>query len=80
MVAAGVWRDYAVAMQPDRAVFAVFQRASEIPAYRIIKEPRRARLQGEYSVLARDGLVMKRGHSLPQVLGPLQAKLLKVIG
>jgi hypothetical protein len=79
MVAAGVWRDYAIAVRPDRAIFAAFRRASEVPDYRIVKEPARARQQGAFLVLSRDGQVMKRGHSLPQVLRPFMAKLLKVV-
>ncbi len=79
MVAAGLWRDYAIALRPDRAVFAVFRRASEVPVYRIVKEPTRARQQGAFLVLGRDGQVMKRGHNLPQVLRPFRVKLLKVV-
>lgn len=79
MVAAGLWRDYAIALRPDRAVFAVFRRASEVPVYRIVKEPTRARRQGAFLVLGREGQVMKRGHSLPQVLRPFRTKLLKVV-
>ena len=79
MVAAGIWRDYAIAVRPDRAVFAVFRRASEVPIYRIVKEPSRARRQGAFLVLGRDGQVMKRGHSLPQVLRLFRAKLLKIV-
>ena len=79
MVAAGLWRDYAIAIRPDRAVFAVFRRASELPDYRIVKEPARARQQGTFLVLGRHGQVMKRGHSLPQVLRPFRTKLLKVV-
>ncbi len=40
MVAAGEWRDYAIDFLKDRAVFSVFRRASEVPIYRIEKNPR----------------------------------------
>ena len=39
MVAAGEWRDYAIDFLKDRAVFSVFRRASEVPIYRIEKNP-----------------------------------------
>jgi len=39
-VAEGVWRDYAIDGLADAAVFSVFRRASEAPAYRIEKRPR----------------------------------------
>ena len=67
-VAAGEWRDYAIDFGPDRAEFAVYRRTSEMPLYRIIKDPKLARKQGAYSVVAQGGLIMKRGHELAQVL------------
>lgn len=71
MVAAGEWRDYAIDIGRDRAVFSVFRRASEIPLFRIEKSPRLARRQGAYSVVAATGLILKRGHDLKRVLGVL---------
>ncbi|ALN71675.1 hypothetical protein M673_03060 [Aureimonas sp. AU20] len=68
MVAAGEWRDYAIDTLRDRAVFSIFRRASEMPLFRIEKDPKLARRQGAYSVHAAGGLVMKRGHELSQVL------------
>lgn len=67
-VAAGEWRDYAIDHLKDRAVFSVFRRASEVPLYRIEKQPRLARRQGAYSVVAGTGLILKRGHDLANVL------------
>ena len=43
MVAAGEWRDYAIDFLKDRAVFSVFRRASEVPIYRIEKNPQARR-------------------------------------
>lgn len=68
MVAAGEWRDYAIDMLKDRAVFSVFRRTSEMPLYRIEKNPKLARRQGAYQVVAAGGLVMKRGQDLSNVL------------
>ena len=63
-VAAGEWRDYAIDFGREKAVFSVFRRASEVPLYRIEKNPRLARRQGAYSVIAATGLILKRGHEL----------------
>ena len=52
MVADGEWRDYAIDFLRDRAVFSVFRRASEVPIYRIEKDPRLARKQGIVAPLA----------------------------
>jgi hypothetical protein len=71
MVAAGEWRDYAIDFLKDRAVFSVFRRSSEVPIYRIEKNPRLARRQGAYSVVSATGLIVRRGHELERVLRAL---------
>ena len=75
MVAAGEWRDYAIDFLRDRAVFSVFRRASEVPIYRIEKDPRLARKQGIYSVISASGLILRRGHELDRVLLVIDRKL-----
>ena len=69
MVAANEWRDYAIDHLADRAVFSVYRRTSEVPLFQIVKEPRLARKQGAFSVVAAGGRILKRGHELPRVLG-----------
>ena len=75
MVAAGEWRDYAIDFLKDRAVFSVFRRSSEVPLYRIEKDPRLARKQGAYSVISATGLIVKRGHELENVLRAVDKSL-----
>jgi len=75
MVADGEWRDYALDFLKDRAVFSVFRRASEVPIYRIEKDPRLARKQGMYSVISATGLILRRGHELERVLLVIDRKL-----
>lgn len=75
MVAAGEWRDYAIDFLKDRAVFSVFRRSSEMPIYRIEKNPRLARRQGAYSVVSVTGLILKRGHELDRVLRVIERPL-----
>jgi hypothetical protein len=79
-VAAGEWRDYAIDFLKDRAVFSVFRRASEVPLYRIEKNPRLARRQGAYSVIAAGGLILRRGHELDRVLHALDKSMSLVAG
>ena len=74
-VAEGEWRDYAIDFLKDRAVFSVFRRASEIPIYRIEKNPKLSRRQGVYSVISATGLILKRGHELDRVLRVLDPAL-----
>lgn len=68
MVADGHWRDYAIDHLSDRAVFSAFRRTSEVPLYRIEKDPSRARKQGAFSIIAASGLVLKRGQELDVLL------------
>ncbi|SUB02784.1 Protein of uncharacterised function (DUF2794) [Pannonibacter phragmitetus] len=74
MVADGEWRDYAIDLMKDRAVFSVFRRSSEMPLYRIEKDPKLARRQGAYSVVATGGMVLKRGPELASVLKVFEKK------
>jgi len=67
-VAAGEWRDYAIDFLRDRAVFSVFRRSSEVPLYRIEKNPKLSRRQGAFSVISATGLIVRRGHELDRVL------------
>ncbi|WP_425373756.1 DUF2794 domain-containing protein [Phyllobacterium salinisoli] len=68
MVSSGEWRDYAIDHLSDRAVFSIFRRTSEVPLFRIEKNPKLAQRQGAYSVIATSGLILKRGHELERVL------------
>ena len=68
MVARGEWRDYAIDHLPDRAIFSIFRRSSEMPLFRIEKNPKLAKRQGAWSVIAASGLILKRGHELQSVL------------
>jgi hypothetical protein len=74
-VAAGEWRDYAIAFLRDRAVFSVFHRAADTPAYRIEKVLGLARRQGAYAVVAASGQVLRRGHDLNRVLLAIDRRL-----
>jgi hypothetical protein len=78
-VAAGEWRDYALDITRDKAVFSVFRRATEFPLYRIEKNLKLARKQGAYSVVTPTGLILKRGHDLSRVLTALD-KSIRVVG
>lgn len=74
-VAEGEWRDYAIDHLRDRAVFSIFRRTSEVPIYRIEKNPRLAQRQGVYSVVSATGLILRRGPELDRVLGAIDRSL-----
>ncbi len=79
MVAAGIWRDYAIAFERDFASFSAFRRASERPEFRIEKRPSLRARQGMWALFGEAGQVLKRGHELAGVLAPLERKLMRVV-
>ncbi len=79
-VAAGEWRDYAIDMGKEKATFSIFRRTSEMPLYRIEKNPKLARKQGAFSVITATGLILKRGGDLRRVLSAIDKKRLTLVG
>jgi hypothetical protein len=80
MVAAGHWRDYALRIDPDVAVFAAFRRHSERPEIRIEKRPSLRLKQGAFALVGEHGIALKRGHELGGVLAPLERRLMRLVG
>jgi hypothetical protein len=80
MVAAGHWRDYALRIDPDAAVFAAYRRHSERPEVRIEKRPALRLKQGAFALIGEHGATLKRGHDLNGVLAPLERRLMRLVG
>ncbi|GAA0669449.1 hypothetical protein FHT00_000456 [Sphingomonas insulae] len=79
MVAAGHWKDYAMDLGKDAAVFAAFRRAAERPEFRIEKRPALRGKQGMWALFGEQGVVLKRGHELGPVLAPVERRLMKLV-
>ena len=79
MVAAGMWKDYAIACEPDAAAFWAFRRTAETPEVRIEKRPALRGRQGMWALIGEGGQVLRRGHELGPVLAPLERRLLKLV-
>jgi hypothetical protein len=79
MVAAGYWRDYAMDLGKDAAVFSAFRRATERPEVRIEKRPALRNRQGQWALIGEAGVVLKRGHDLAPVLAPVERRLMKLV-
>lgn len=79
MVAAGHWRDYAMDLGRDAAVFSAFRRATERPECRIEKRPALRNRQGMWALVGENGVVLKRGHDLVAVLAPVERRLIKLV-
>lgn len=74
-VAAGEWRDYAMDMLRDRALFSVYRRTSECPQFVVEKNPKLRNRQGQYTVTNAAGRVLKRGHDLEKTLRVLEPQV-----
>jgi hypothetical protein len=79
MVAAGLWKDYAVEFGRDHAAFWAFRRAAERPEFRIEKRPALRNRQGMWALINEGGTVLRRGHELGPLLAPLERRLMKVV-
>lgn len=79
MVAAGQWRDYAIDLNRDVAIFSAFRRAAERPEFRIEKRPALRHRQGMWSLIGESGGVLRRGQELAGILAPVERRLLKLI-
>jgi hypothetical protein len=79
MVAAGMWKDYAIAFEPRAAAFWAFRRTAERPEYRIEKRPDLRARQGMWALIGEAGQVLKRGHELGPILAPIERRLLKLV-
>lgn len=77
-VGAGEWRDYAMDFLKDRALFSIYARVSERPLYVVEKNPKLRNRQGQFLVTNQQGLILKRGHDLAQVLRVLDPDLVVV--
>lgn len=79
MVSAGHWRDYAMDLGRDAAVFCAFRRAAERPEIRIEKRPALRHRQGMWALIGEGGAMLKRGHELAAVLAPVERRLMKIV-
>lgn len=79
MVSAGHWRDYAIDLGRDAAVFSAFRRAAERPEFRIEKRPALRNRQGMWALISEAGAVLRRGQELGPILAPVERKLLSIV-
>jgi hypothetical protein len=79
MVSAGHWRDYAMDMGQEAAIFSAFRRSAERPEYRIEKRPALRHRQVMWALVGESGQILKRGQELQGVLAPVERKLLRIV-
>ncbi len=73
-VSKGVWKDYAMSASEGKATFSVSRRATDGPAYTVIKYAAGEDGQSEY-VVCRSGRRLRRGRTLGAVLEMFEPRL-----
>jgi len=79
MVAIGEWRDYGISILNGLAVFSIYKNASEYPVYMVKKSNVKFSKDYTFSVVAMDGMIVKRANKICSVLKPLEKKLIRII-
>lgn len=79
LVSTGHIRDYAIHEEKDSVSFSFFRRASERPAYMIVKTPAMKKKRGMYRVVGPNGQLLKRSENLKGVLRFFEPKLIKLV-
>jgi len=79
MVSAGQWRDYAIDLNREVAIFSAFRRSAERPEFRIEKRPALRHRQGMWALIGETGAVLRRGQELAGILAPVERRLMKVV-
>lgn len=74
-----MWRDYAIDLGHEAAIFAAFRRAAERPEFRIEKRPALRHKQQLWALIGEHGMVLKRGPELGPVLAPVERRLMKLV-
>ena len=72
-VAAGEWRDYAIDLLRDRAVFSVFRHTAEHPLYSIEKFPKKGNRPRRY-VVSRGPQKLKQSQDLMDALTAIKSR------
>ena len=79
MVSAGIWKDYAIDTLKDEAIFSIFKRSTEMPVYRIVKQPSLTHKQGAWRITSMSGQILKRGKDLAALLRYFEKLSLKIV-
>ena len=64
MVSNGTWRDYGVSIGPREISFDIYQRASEKPIYKILKNLKPKSLEEKFYIKDKNGNVLKKSSDL----------------
>ena len=79
MVSNGSWKDYSLTSGPKEISFDVYQRASEKPVFRILKNLRPVSFNEKFLIKDKNGQVVKKSENLSSLITKTNRNNLRII-
>ena len=79
MVSNGSWKDYGLSLESKVISFDVYQRASEKPVFRILKNLKPINLNEKFLIKDRNGKTIKKSENLHRLINKTSWNDLKII-
>jgi len=79
MVSNGSWRDYSFSSSIKEVSFDVYQRASEKPVLRILKNLKPKYYDEKYLIKDKNGAILKKSENLNQLINKISWNKLKLV-
>ena len=79
MVSNGSWKDYALSLESKLISFDVYQRASEKPVFRILKNLKTINLNEKFLIKDKNGKIIKKSENLNRLIKKTSWNNLKII-
>ena len=79
MVSNGSWKDYALSLESRLVSFDVYQRASEKPVFRILKNLKPINLNERFLIKDKNGKIIKSSENLNRLINKTSWNNLKIV-
>ncbi len=79
MVSNGTWKDYSLSSSPKEISFDVYQRASEKPVFRILKNLKPVSFNEKFLIKDKNGQVVKKSENLNSLITKTNWNNLRII-
>ncbi len=79
MVSSGSWKDYALSLESKLISFDVYQRASEKPVFRILKNLKPIDLNEKFLIKDRNGKTIEKSENLNRLIKKASWNNLKIV-
>ena len=79
MVSNGSWKDYALSLESRLVSFDIYQRASEKPVFRILKNLKPINLNERFLIKDKNGKIIKSSENLNRLINKTSWNNLKIV-